>query len=104
MGVKLGYGTDAGVYPHGLNARQFANMVKYGMTEMLAIQSATGRASEEMGRTDIGAIVPDRYADRKSVVEGKSVSVRVDLGGRSLSQKKKKKNSEKNTDENKVMT
>lgn len=67
MGVKLGYGTDAGVYPHGLNARQFANMVKYGMTEMQAIQSATGRASEEMGRTDIGAIVSGRYADMIAV-------------------------------------
>ena len=63
LGVKLGYGTDAGVYPHGLNARQFANMVKYGMTPMQAIQSATGRASEEMGRADVGAIAPGRYAD-----------------------------------------
>ena len=38
-------------------------MVKYGMTPMQAIQSATGRAAEEMGRGDIGAIVPGRYAD-----------------------------------------
>ncbi|HEX2813724.1 MAG TPA: amidohydrolase family protein [Sphingopyxis sp.] len=67
LGVKIGYGTDAGVYPHGLNARQFANMVKYGMTAMQAIQAATGRASEEMGRADIGAIVPGRYADMVAV-------------------------------------
>ncbi|MGV7121134.1 Xaa-Pro dipeptidase [Sphingopyxis sp. 550A] len=67
LGVKIGYGTDAGVYPHGLNARQFANMVKYGMTPMQAIQAATGRASEEMGRADIGAIVPGRYADMVAV-------------------------------------
>jgi len=67
LGVKLGYGTDAGVYPHGLNARQFANMVKYGMTPMQAIQAATGRASEEMGRGDVGAIAPGRYADMVAV-------------------------------------
>lgn len=67
LGVNLGYGTDAGVYPHGLNARQFANMVKYGMTPMQAIQAATGRASEEMGRADVGAIVPGRYADMVAV-------------------------------------
>ncbi|MGV3731684.1 MAG: amidohydrolase family protein [Sphingopyxis sp.] len=63
IGVNIGYATDAGVYPHGLNARQFRNMVKYGMTPMQAIQSATGRAAEEMGRDDIGAVVPGRYAD-----------------------------------------
>src|SRR3546814_6124738 len=34
LGVNIGYATDAGVYPHGLNARQFRNMVKYGMTPM----------------------------------------------------------------------
>ena len=67
LGVNIGYATDAGVYPHGLNARQFRNMVKYGMTPMQAIQSATGRAAEEMGRTDIGALVPGRYADMVAV-------------------------------------
>ena len=63
LGLKIGYATDAGVYPHGLNARQFRNMVQYGMTPMQAIQSATGHAAEELGRSDIGAIVPGRYAD-----------------------------------------
>ena len=67
LGVRIGYGTDAGVYPHGLNARQFANMVKYGMTAMQAIRAATGRAAEEMGRADVGAIVPGRYADMVAV-------------------------------------
>lgn len=67
LGVNIGYATDAGVYPHGLNARQFQGMVKYGMTPMQAIQSATGRAAEEMGRSDIGAIVPGRYADLVAV-------------------------------------
>lgn len=67
LGVKIGFATDAGVYPHGLAARQFAYMVKYGMTPMQAIQSATGRAAEEMGRGDIGAIVPGRFADMIAV-------------------------------------
>ncbi|MGH6652416.1 MAG: amidohydrolase family protein [Sphingopyxis sp.] len=65
--VNIGFATDAGVYPHGLNARQFAYMVRYGMTPMQAIQSATGRAAEEMGRTDVGVIVADRYADMVAV-------------------------------------
>ena len=65
--VNIGFATDAGVYPHGLNARQFAYMVRYGMTPMQAIQSATGRAAEEMGRTDIGVLVPGRYADMVAV-------------------------------------
>lgn len=62
-GVKIAYGTDAGVFAHGANARQFRYMVRYGMTPMQAIQSATGRAAEEMGRDDVGAIVPGRFAD-----------------------------------------
>ena len=65
--MNIGYATDAGVYPHGLNARQFANMVKYGMTPMQAIQSATGRAAVEMGRDDIGVIAPGRFADMVAV-------------------------------------
>ncbi len=67
IGVKLGFGTDAGVYPHGINARQFSYMVKYGMSPMQAIQAATGNAAIEMGRDDIGALVPGRYADLVAV-------------------------------------
>jgi len=67
LGVNIGYATDAGVYPHGLNGRQFRNMVRFGMTPMQAIQSATGRAAEAMGRDDIGAIVPGRFADLVAV-------------------------------------
>ncbi|WP_439568214.1 amidohydrolase family protein [Sphingopyxis sp.] len=67
LGVNIGYATDAGVYPHGLNARQFRYMVRYGMTAMQAIQSATGRAAVEIGREDIGAIAPGRYADMVAV-------------------------------------
>lgn len=68
MGVKLAFGTDAGVYPHGLNARQFAYMVKYGMTPMQAIQSATIRAAELMGKdAQVGSIAPGHYADLVAV-------------------------------------
>ncbi|WP_373476756.1 amidohydrolase family protein [Sphingorhabdus sp.] len=64
MGVKIAYGTDSGVYPHGQNARQFAYMVRYGMTPMQAIQSATIRAAELLGKqTELGTIAPGYYAD-----------------------------------------
>ena len=62
-GVKMVYGTDAGIFPHGDNARQFAVMVRYGMTPTQAIQSATINAAEALGRSDIGAIETGRYAD-----------------------------------------
>jgi imidazolonepropionase-like amidohydrolase len=74
MGVKIAYGTDAGVYPHGGNARQFAYMVKYGMTPMQAIQSATIRAAELLDKSsDIGSIATGRFADLVAV-EGDPVS------------------------------
>jgi imidazolonepropionase-like amidohydrolase len=63
-GVKMLFGTDAGVYPHGQNARQFAKMVEWGMTPMEAIQAATKSAAEALDRSaDVGAIAPGRYAD-----------------------------------------
>lgn len=68
IGVKIAYGTDSGVYPHGLNARQFAYMVRYGMTPMQAIQSATIGAAELLGReADLGSIAPGRFADLVAV-------------------------------------
>ena len=67
-GVKLSYGTDAGVYPHGLNARQFKYMVRYGMTAMQAIQSATVTSAALLGWSkDVGAISPGHYADMIAV-------------------------------------
>ncbi|RJF94006.1 metal-dependent hydrolase family protein [Sphingomonas cavernae] len=67
-GVKIAYGTDAGVYPHGLNARQFAYMVRFGMTPMQAIQSATSVAADLLGwQKDVGAVAPGRYADMIAV-------------------------------------
>jgi imidazolonepropionase-like amidohydrolase len=63
-GVKMVFGTDGGVYPNGLNARQFATMVKWGMTPMQAIQASTANAADALGRTaDVGAIAVGRYAD-----------------------------------------
>jgi imidazolonepropionase-like amidohydrolase len=63
-GVKIAYGTDSGIYPHGLNARQLPYMVKYGMTPMQAIQSATIMAARLMGWEDrVGSVAPGKYAD-----------------------------------------
>ena len=62
-GVKMVFGTDAGIFPHGDNAKQFAVMVRYGMTPAQAIQSATINAAEALGRSDIGAIETGRFAD-----------------------------------------
>src|SRR5271168_2406645 len=63
-GVKMIFGTDAGVYPNGYNARQFVTMVKWGMTPMQAIQAATANAAEALGRSgDVGAIAVGRFGD-----------------------------------------
>ncbi len=67
-GVKIAYGTDSGIYPHGLNAMQLPYMVKYGMTPMQAIRSATLSAAQLMMRQDsVGSIAPGKYADIISV-------------------------------------
>jgi len=63
-GAKIAYGTDAGVYPHGWNGRQFFHMVKWGMTPMQAIQSATVHAADLIGWKDkVGQLAPGYYAD-----------------------------------------
>jgi len=63
-GVKMTFGTDAGVCPHGINARQFAFMVKYGMTPMQAIQSATVNAADLIGHSELfGSIAAGKSAD-----------------------------------------
>jgi imidazolonepropionase-like amidohydrolase len=63
-GVKIAYGTDAGVFPHGWNGKQFAHMVRYGLTPMQAIQSATQSAAELLGLADaVGTVSNGRYAD-----------------------------------------
>ncbi len=63
-GVKMSFGTDAGVCPYDVGARQFAFMVKYGMTPMQAIQSATSNAADLLGKSDLlGSLKPGKYAD-----------------------------------------
>jgi imidazolonepropionase-like amidohydrolase len=63
-GVKMAFGTDAGVYPHGDNAKQFHTMVEYGMTPAEAIQAATFNAADLIGRSkDVGQLTPGHYAD-----------------------------------------
>jgi imidazolonepropionase-like amidohydrolase len=63
-GVPIVFGTDAAVYPHGLNARQFPIMVQRGMTPMEAIQSATSVAARYMGWADrVGALTPGHFGD-----------------------------------------
>jgi imidazolonepropionase-like amidohydrolase len=69
-GVKIAYGTDAGVYPHGLNGQQFAIMTQWGMTPMQAIQAATVNAADLLGWKDkIGSISVGKYADLVAVTE-----------------------------------
>jgi imidazolonepropionase-like amidohydrolase len=63
-GAKMSFGTDAGVCPYGVAARQFAFMVKYGMTPLQAIQAATTNAADLLGHSEIlGSIKPGKYAD-----------------------------------------
>ena len=62
-GVKMLFGTDAGVYPHGQNAKQFAKMVQWGMTPIQAIRAATTNASEALGRPEVGSLQPGAYGD-----------------------------------------
>jgi imidazolonepropionase-like amidohydrolase len=69
-GVKMAFGTDAGVYPHGDNAKQFHYMVKYGMSPAQAIQAATYNAADLLGRSqDVGQLTPEHYADLVAVTE-----------------------------------
>jgi imidazolonepropionase-like amidohydrolase len=78
MGVKIAFGTDASVYPHGLNARQFAWQVKYGQTPMQAIQSATIGAADLIGRdNNAGSLEPGRWADLIAVKGNPLQEVRV---------------------------
>jgi imidazolonepropionase-like amidohydrolase len=63
-GVKVAFGTDEGLVPHGRNAEEFALMVKGGMTPMEAIEAATANAADLIGdAADIGSVQPGRYAD-----------------------------------------
>jgi imidazolonepropionase-like amidohydrolase len=63
-GVKMAFGSDGGVYPHGDNGKQFKYMVEYGMTPIQALQAATIHAADLIGwADDVGAVAPGFYAD-----------------------------------------
>ena len=62
--MKVGFGTDAAVYPHGLNAHEFAVMVKLVLTPLQAIQAATVNDADLLGWSDkVGTIEPGKWAD-----------------------------------------
>ena len=63
-GVKIAFGTDAGVYPHGWNAKQFYYMVKFGLTPMQAIQASTINAADLLGwKEKTGSLTSGKWAD-----------------------------------------
>ena len=63
-GVKIAFGTDAGVYPHGQNARELEYMVEAGMPNAFVLQTATTHAAELLKQSkDLGSIEPGKYAD-----------------------------------------
>ena len=77
LGIPMVFGTDAGVYPHGDNGKQFAKMVEWGMTPLQAIQAATRNASQALGRNDVGVIEVGRYGDLVAVTGDPTRDVRV---------------------------
>jgi imidazolonepropionase-like amidohydrolase len=63
-GVKVAFGTDAAVYPHGLNAHEFAVYVRLGLTPLQAIQTATVNAADLLGWSDkVGSLEPGKFGD-----------------------------------------
>ena len=77
-GVKMAFGTDAGVCEYGTAGKQFAFMVKYGMTPMQAIQAATSSAADLLGRSnEIGSVKPGKYADLIAVAGDPLQDVRL---------------------------
>jgi len=77
-GVRMAFGSDGAVYPHGDNGKQFKYMVEYGMTPMQAIQAATVHAAELIGWSDtVGAIEAGRFADIIAVEGNPLDDVRV---------------------------
>ena len=66
-GVKIGFGTDSGIYPHGMNVHQLAKHVELGMSPMSALRSATLWASECLFDDEVGSLQPGRFADLVAV-------------------------------------
>jgi imidazolonepropionase-like amidohydrolase len=88
-GVKIAFGTDAAVFPHGENAKEFSSYVRLGMTPLAALRSATVNAADLLGKTDRGVIAAGKLADLIAVdgnpLENISATERVQfvmLGGR----------------------
>lgn len=80
-GVRMAYGTDAGIYPHGDNAKQFTWMVRYGMSPMDALRSATVDAAELMGwQHRVGSLEPGKLADIIAVKGNPLQEIRVMTG------------------------
>jgi imidazolonepropionase-like amidohydrolase len=78
QGVKVAFGTDATVYPHGLNAHEFAVMVKMGMTPLGSIQAATVNAADLLGWSDrVGTLEAGKFADLIAVQGDPVGDVRV---------------------------
>jgi imidazolonepropionase-like amidohydrolase len=63
LGVPIAFGTDAGVFEHGQNAREFQLLVELGMTPPQALLSATRNAAQALGRTDLGTVEAGKLAD-----------------------------------------
>ena len=77
-GAKMSFGTDAAVCPFGTSGKQFAFMVKYGMTPMQAIQTATINAADLLGHSnEFGSIKPGKYADIIAVTGDPLADIRV---------------------------
>jgi imidazolonepropionase-like amidohydrolase len=77
-GVKMSFGTDAGVCAYGTSGKQFAFMVKYGMTPMQAIQAATSNAADLLGHSsEVGSIKPGKYADMIAVAGDPLADIRL---------------------------
>jgi len=76
-GVKIAFGTDAGVYPHGENAKEFGYMVEAGMPEMKAIQSATITNATVLKNKNIGEIAVGKFADIIAVDEDPTKNIKT---------------------------
>ena len=77
-GVRIAFGSDAGVFPHGSQGRQFALYVDHGLSPARAIQSATRWAAELLGREhEIGSIAPGMYADLVAVTGNPMDDIRL---------------------------
>jgi imidazolonepropionase-like amidohydrolase len=76
QGVRIGFGTDSGIYPHGMNVHQLAKHVELGMSPIAALRSATLWASQCLGDDSVGSLAPGRFADLVAVEVDASVDRR----------------------------